>query len=791
MDTISPAPDTLDVALEKAIAQCWSFDSPETHLKLLSDGADMVAREIIGIGNYFKDSTTPTDKEKGLYIHFEWAEKAKAFLILWRDILFEEQKAHILFINKQIPEERLGKLSDASRLSLERASQELGQSINPRNNPFGFDVRQHDKKIERWKLQQNPWPIYLKQLSAIPEQCHNLLEQHDQLLSTTTQLQQIRQLVEHTLQSCREEVEHVHELSAKTESILEEVLNSKHEIEVESIISRLNRLESEIEMPNYLKAFTETLKAHNNQLPEQLKPVIDTQHGMLMVKEINVKRGVNQWMESEIIPVLYEVWELTENVSNGIKLSLATTMDRIGLLDAEIKDSKSQQTDFSGIREPLNAFKTRAKKWEEEFHEFYSLTQTRLDGHFHMATIYEPGESFLSLKAQNRVSQFNLSQWPAFIRLQSWVKKHLKNIRSFIQTVEQEESLSISEKIVRLIQSRKHDESNSHYTSIFLTKGHIGESFMVGRENELSHIQSLINNWLDAYRGAVLVSGERFSGKTLFCESIANRYFSNNTIRLAPNETIKIPGGRSMEAGYDMQKALAFIRKYSLNTRPLILIEDLELWTDIQTPLIRNVRFLQKHIDSYSSQQFFIVSMGNALKKHLNTYLNLDHIFQAEINMDRMTVGEIQEAILIRHGATQKTLVDNRGRELTRQQIRKLADNIFKTSRGNVGEALNQWAFSTVKMDEDHVLHKHQNGFGLPDFITPENLLVLRVLMMEKRTSEYRLRKLFGPAFKDKYGGILQRLLRVGILTRHLDDRLEINEAIVNDLVHLMNRKQT
>ena len=510
-----------------------------------------------------------------------------------------------------------------------------------------------------------------------------------------------------------------------------------------------------------------------------------------MVKEINLRRGVNKWMESEIIPVLYEVWELTENVSNGMKLTLATTMDRVGLLDSEIKDSKSQQSDFSGIREPLKAFKARARKWEEEFHEFYSLTQERLDGCFHISTIYEPEAGFLSFKPQKRVGQFNLNQWPAFIRFQNWIGKQIKTISRFIQTVEQEESLSISEKIVRLIQNRKYDESNSHYTSIFLTKGHIGESFMVGRDQDLNHIQTLIDNWLDGYRGAVLVSGERFSGKTLFCESVANRYFSNNTIRLNPNETIKIPGGRSMDATYDIQKALAFIRKYSLNTHPLILIEDLELWTDVQTPLIRNMRYLQKHIDSYSSQQFFIVSAGNALKKHFSQYLNLNTIFQAEINMDRMTVGEIREAILVRHGATQKTLVDNRGRELTRQQIRKLTDHIFKTSRGNVGEALNQWAFSTSRVDEDYVMHKYENGFGLPDFISPDNLLVLRTLMLEKRTSEYRLRKRFGPAFKDKYGSILQRLIRVGLLTRHLDDRLEINSVIVNDLVQLMKRKQS
>ena len=274
MNNISTAPDTFDAVLNQTINQSWSFDSPATHLRHLADGAEQIARAIIEKGDYYEKSTHPSEKETGLFIHFEWTEKAKAFLILWRDILFEEQKAYILHLNQQIPAEKIDEFCDVCRLSVESAAKELGQLLNTDNRPPGFDIRQYDKKITRWKLQQNPWPVFKNQLEKIPEQCRDLLEQNEQLQKTTTQLQQIRQLVEQTLTSCREEVIHIHELTDKTEIILEEVLNSSHEIEVENVVARLSRLENEIEMPNYLKAFTETLKAHNNQLPDQLKPAV-------------------------------------------------------------------------------------------------------------------------------------------------------------------------------------------------------------------------------------------------------------------------------------------------------------------------------------------------------------------------------------------------------------------------------------------------------------------------------------------------------------------------------------
>ena len=67
--------------------------------------------------------------------------------------------------------------------------------------------------------------------------------------------------------------------------------------------------------------------------------------------------------------------------------------------------------------------------------------------------------------------------------------------------------------------------------------------------------------------------------------------------------------------------------------------------------------------------------------------------------------------------------------------------------------------------------------------------MVLSAIMLEKRTNEYRLRKLFGAAFTDKYGSIVQRLISLGLLTRHADGWLEVNELVVNYVGRLLGRK--
>jgi hypothetical protein len=70
----------------------------------------------------------------------------------------------------------------------------------------------------------------------------------------------------------------------------------------------------------------------------------------------------------------------------------------------------------------------------------------------------------------------------------------------------------------------------------------------------------------------------------------------------------------------------------------------------------------------------------------------------------------------------------------------------------------------------------------LPAFVNTDTGLLLTTIFLERRTNEYHLRKLFGPAFDRQYRSVLQRLLRVGLLTRSIDGWLSIRESVVTDV---------
>ena len=182
-------------------------------------------------------------------------------------------------------------------------------------------------------------------------------------------------------------------------------------------------------------------------------------------------------------------------------------------------------------------------------------------------------------------------------------------------------------------------------------------------------------------------------------------FFKNNQIRLLPNHTINIDG-RKFAAAYDLGAALDFVQKSTTQNRYLIWIDDLELWSNPEYSLGQNVRKLSQFVDRYAGRFFFLASMGNWTKSHLDQTHKLYNVFQAEINLDSMKFADILETILVRHGATHQALLDHTGKEASPSHFKKSVANIYKKLEGNVGGTLYEWAVSIRQLDEEQVVYE-------------------------------------------------------------------------------------
>ena len=157
--------------------------------------------------------------------------------------------------------------------------------------------------------------------------------------------------------------------------------------------------------------------------------------------------------------------------------------------------------------------------------------------------------------------------------------------------------------------------------------------------------------------------------------------------------------------------------------------------------------------------------------------------------MDQMNDAEIREAILIRHGATHKTLVDNEGIELRPNQFAKHAQSVSRLADGNIGDALYLWTVHTHKRNNEEIVFQPSSNYHLPENISNEMCMILGIIMLEKRTNEYQLRKRFGPAFKTKYAEVLKRLISLGLLNRGIGGWLEISPVAVNEINRILKQK--
>lgn len=715
---------------------------------------------------------------------FSWNECKKSFLILLRNVLFQEQKAQIMLLENRVESTAVAKLEKSTHLILSEAVQELKDffpaELKSIKNSKGGGIKQ----LEKWALEDNPQQVYHHQFNQITIQCYNLVEQYLQMANLSNQLTGLHSIIEETINSCQKDILQIEKTTDDTIQFIS--VNSKENIG--KISSRLEDLEEAIIFPDYNRSFKSDLEKQLENIQQKANFVVAEQEGLLQRKELNCQKSIRQWLDAEVLPLLYEIWELSINGTNGLKMTLVNVRNRAILLTTEAKSKGKIEIVPSDLYHPLESFLSKIEDTKKGLKELEAVLHLRLNEHFKISMIYKVDKEFLYVPLQKTLNQFTLKENKWVQEAQELISHQIGNIKAFRSSVELRENQSLSERVVDFIKDHSLDESNSQYSSIFLTKGHIGESFWVGRQKEMDRMNNLILDWEKGFRGAVVLSGQRFSGKSFFGDAVASRFFKNSTIWLTPKSTINYQG-RKFNTEYDLGESLEFIQNSSTNDRPLIWIDDLELWSSPENPIGANVRQLCQFVDRHYDKAFTLVSMGNWTKSRLDKSHQLDRSINANINLDEMKIGDVLEAIVIRHGATHKTLIDANDKEVDPKSFRKMVSDIFKRHEGNIGAALQEWVVRMTMTEGDNVRYQTSSSADLPDFFSSDAALVASTILLEKRTNEYRLRKMFGPSFKEKYAFILQRLISTGVLKRNRDGWLEFEDAVVNEIGKILQKR--
>lgn len=764
---------------EALINQTGSF---EERLDWLAGNIAAIAGQMTEVGDHcaalLKDKEIELNQELALSCHivtFIWAEQAKMFLLLMRDSLFEQQKAAIIYKDQSLSEAKIGALWEQTLTLLKEALQELKKITLQKTSEA-----EALKQLKRWKHQENPWKIYKAQLALLVEQTNLLTEDHQTLKIVQEVLSAAELIVKETIETCLSDLE---SNNNKIDSVIE--LITAEDSKSSYTLSAIHEITNKIKSVVYISAFKQQLEELLEPHDIKRSPVVHINGGVLERRNFSPSKNISQWFESEIYPLLYEVWEITEQGTTGLRMILLNMTNRLDILQKERPEDLFK--DHASLTKPLHTFQKDLIALGDNISNLIGLIDNRVQEELKISNLFDTQAHFLSVSLQstlNRKIWHSEKGWLA--QAQRWTKTALDKVSTVKNKFHKRRQLSVSEKITLCIKSRLADVDNKHYTNIFLTKGYVGESFIVGREANIERFGDVVLNWKQGFRGSVLLTGDRFSGKSVFGEIVARKFFFHNFHKLVPNTTLTI-GGRKMQTGYNLKEALDFICKHSTNKKTMLWVDDIEVWWSSKIPFYQNIHHLMDCIDAYSNRIFFVVSTNSKARNQISNYSNAKRIFQAEINLNLLSKEAIQQAIMVRHGATQKKLIDAKGEVLSPKAFNKLVTKIYNASSGNIGEALLQWANSTYYIDDNTVQHRPETYKGLPSFLNEDTTLILDLLLLHKRANEYLIRQLLGAtAFEKRYATVIRRLINVGILKRQLDGFIEIEITIVNDLKQML-----
>ena len=637
-----------------------SWQEPVSLARVCSEGASL-ADMITDIGNahfaaLLDGSTTLRDPVEHKFYTFVWPDLAKRFLNLWRNCAIEWEHYLVLLLEEQRNEQTGQVLAEAFRQKLLVAADAWlrAGTVDALGN-LRSNQPHRERCLFEWSLQNNPWPVFRNQFETLNKQFGAIQQGSDNRLAAANAVDQLRRYVIDLPEQLLGQYQTVLEGVARAKEILlDENANTISRIST----TRLQQLETVELSDARLDTISHATAALVDALPERCIFYAVTGEGRVLLRDLALESEAGQWISSELIPEVQRATRVVETAAAEFSRSLVDIRNRVTLArevdSAEaptggLADS-SEPTAVHRLVELLDGVHERISARQIEIETIGGYLRTLAQRELRLSRAYDSSLGFLEVSFEGSVSRIRGQQSEVFTAIASWFDAQINKLRRLTRRALGAEDLSIGERIIRTIQSRRPDPANDSYTSVLAARGFIGEAFHAGRENELARAVAAVEAWRSGFRGSVLVTGRRYSGKTHFVELIAGRHFENRLIRLLPKQQIDF-AGRRLAPTADLAEALGFVRKYTSGQRLLVLIDDLELWCDRDHSLAANADALREALDTSSNRLMFLVTTSNWIMGHIAAATDLSGAFHVQINLDRMPVEDFVSTAIIRHAA--------------------------------------------------------------------------------------------------------------------------------------------
>ncbi|MGB5435153.1 MAG: AAA family ATPase [Maribacter sp.] len=714
--------------------------------------------------------------ELGIYLlHFRLPETFKELLFLHRDVLLQLAIAKHKNLEGLVAEKVLEDHFVESKEVLLKAVDHFREKMLFEYNGA---VRLTQTKVgisAKLKHHQNPWEIYEAQFSSIQEQ----IIQIDTATNSYTKAVQIFDGIrKHTHDICALLLKEDHSFVSAAETGVEKLKEIKEVSEIDEFLSWLDEELSKLDLDNQLQEnFTAFLESKTQTLGSITLP-IETSEGLLLTKKIELDKATQKWLDYTPLPYLIELFENRLHTLSYYRLSLLNLQNSLQL----VKTTGSLETlpnQLEGQRNIGDTLKSHIAKQEKVIKEIQGI----MDADFLATNIYHQ-EDFLEVSLQSSLAQLTSQRVSLFDGFRKKLRKFFSRVGSKYEQNVLDNSAQKLERSMRCIEHRMFKEVNAHYDTLFLNKNFVGDLFLVAREEAEATLLRAITKWRSGAFKSILVLGNPLSGKSTFIEKMAKDHFGKHILFLNVDSDIVVEG-RKFKTSKDLAEALNHVKKNIYNTRPVVIIDDIELWRDKEHTLIENVQAAIRFIESESEHVFVIIATSQMMKNHLDKRSSFSNTFSTLIDIEQATFQTIYKAILLRNGASHRTLIDNDGNPLTDKQIEQSIQKLCRTFNYNLGEVLQAWTYGTKMTTDNKVIFKDWNS-TFEDFFTTSEVIILKYLVLYSYVNEIILKEFMGKRFDKSYRSGLRRLINTKVLLREENGNLKINSVLKYDIRELL-----
>ena len=584
-----------------------------------------------------------------------------------------------------------------------------------------------------------------------------------------TEFEDIHLLIDEAIKKYINEIEIYLNIIEEETEVFEN--NSNEENDTQKILSY--RLAKELIANNY----TKTLSQISNTLPNQIKEIEDDL--------LNNNRLIK-----------YSIFNNTTDNEKNIK---AKEDDIKLFLDNKLNEIKELDNNINLIKDKI----------KEKIRKSYSVTFEKLQTYNFKKEANSWNQILPTSEAINRISKIKdyFSKIRAFTDIQVnqfWYKQSEAIIlANQLTNNELTEKLSLN-KILDLTEKAtiKNDIEKQlpfYYKHLFINKSYYNTDFWFGRKEETQQAEKAYERFKNKFQAALLVIGEKNSGKSFFINNYCQNQKNVNTYYV---ENVK--GGSIDEKKFlkELQIATKTEGDYkeifkSVKKNSIIVIENLELWWEKAENGNKVINEIYQLIADYSKKVFFIISANIFSYRIINQLIPANYIFLDIIKCSPLNAKTLQDIIMFRHESSglEFSLEGKKNKyieqkEFTSLNYAKLFSKYFNYSDGNVGTALLNWVANINEINESTLVMQNPRSINTSVLYLLDNynILILNQFIIHNSLKINRLSRILQTE-KNILNDKLEFLKRTGIIIINNHKVMEINPYLNTQIINLLKDK--